>query len=363
MTGTIVWFTGLPASGKSTLAERTRTRLAALGRAAIVLDGDALREVLGAAAYGQTDRDTFYRVLADLAVLIARQDTIVLVAATAHRRAHRDRARSGPCRFFEVWVRASPMDCEARDIKGLYARAHHGDIAALPGVGVPFEAPEHPDVIADGGMDDAAISAVARLVVADGQSARALQSPTPTTGDSIRPATEAGSPAVVSECIPDRGSVHEQLGTMTTPRNILVPIDLGAHAKDVLDYAVALAGKLGAQLHVRHSVSWPLLGAELPVVVTDQAMNDVVANHRKDLDLLIASYAGKAPIASTELQTGDPRTLIVDTAAQLRADLIIMGTHGRRGVSRLLIGSVAEQVARTAPCPVLLVRSGKITAG
>jgi nucleotide-binding universal stress UspA family protein len=87
-----------------------------------------------------------------------------------------------------------------------------------------------------------------------------------------------------------------------------------------------------------------------------------MALHGKDLDLLVAGYAGKAPIASVELQTGDPRTLIVDTAAQLHSDLIIMGTHGRRGVSRLLIGSVAEQVARTAPCPVLLVRTGKPAA-
>jgi adenylylsulfate kinase len=174
MTGTIVWFTGLPASGKSTLAERTRAQLSSLGLAAIVLDGDAVREVLGAAAYGQADRDTFYRVLADLAVLIASQNTIVLVAATAHRRVHRDRARGGRCRFFEVWVRASRVDCEARDIKGLYARARRGDIAALPGVGVAFEAPEHPDVIADGGMDDAAVVAVGRLCCAQG-----LRAPSP----------------------------------------------------------------------------------------------------------------------------------------------------------------------------------------
>jgi nucleotide-binding universal stress UspA family protein len=149
---------------------------------------------------------------------------------------------------------------------------------------------------------------------------------------------------------------------MTIPRCILVPIDLGDHAKEVLDYAVALAGKLDARLHVRHAVSWSQLGAQFPAAVSDQTMNDVMALHSRDFDQLIASYAGKAPIASTEVQTGDPRTLIVDTAEQLRVDLIIMGTHGRRGVSRLLIGSVAEQVARTAPCPVLLVRAGKTGA-
>jgi adenylylsulfate kinase len=174
MTGTIVWFTGLPASGKSTLAERTRAQLGSLGCTAIVLDGDAVRELLGADAYGQADRETFYRVLADLAVLIARQGAIVLVAATAHRRVHRDRARGRTARYFEVWVRASTADCEARDIKGLYARARRGELEALPGIGVAFEPPDHPDVTAEGGLDDAAVDAIARLVVAGRPSAQAV---------------------------------------------------------------------------------------------------------------------------------------------------------------------------------------------
>jgi adenylylsulfate kinase len=178
MTGVIVWFTGLPASGKSTLAERARAHLASLGRAAIVLDSDALRDVLGADAYGPEGRDGFYRVLADLAALIAGQGAIVLVAATAPRRVHRERARGKACRFFEVWVRASRAECEARDFKGLYARALRGDISDLPGVGVAFEAPSHPDAIATGGMDDTALEAITRLVVADVPSGRrALRSP------------------------------------------------------------------------------------------------------------------------------------------------------------------------------------------
>lgn len=164
MTGTIVWFTGLPASGKSTLAERTRGHLKSLGHAAVILDGDAVRVVLGAGGYGTGDRDAFYRTLADLAALLAHQDTIVLVAATAPRRVHRALARQTGCRFVEVWVRASQADCEARDYKGLYARARRGEITALPGLGVPYEPPEHPDVIAEGGLDDDAVAAIARLV-------------------------------------------------------------------------------------------------------------------------------------------------------------------------------------------------------
>lgn len=164
MTAAIVWFTGLPASGKSTLAERTRSHLAARGHPAIVLDGDAVRDVLGAHAYTAAQRDELYRVVADLAVLLAGQDVTVLVAATAPRRVHRERVRRSPGPVFEVWVRASVADCEARDVKGLYARAHAGEIDSLPGVGVPFEAPDAPAVIAEGGMDPVAVPAIAALV-------------------------------------------------------------------------------------------------------------------------------------------------------------------------------------------------------
>jgi nucleotide-binding universal stress UspA family protein len=148
---------------------------------------------------------------------------------------------------------------------------------------------------------------------------------------------------------------------MTFPRNILVPIDLGDHTTEVLDYAVGLAGRLDAKIHVLHSVPLPVLGSEIPVTISDSAIDDLVATRRQDLDRTAAGYAGKCVFASVELKTGDPRAVILESAVQLRADLIIMGTHGRRGVSRLLLGSVAEQVARTAPCPVLLVRSGTAT--
>ncbi len=165
MTGAIVWFTGLPASGKTTLAERVRARLATHGRTALVLDGDILRAVFGASSYGGPDRDTFYRVLADLAAVLAEQGAIVLVPATAPHREHRARARAAGHRFVEVWVRASLAECEARDFKGLYARARRGEIRDLPGLDTAFEVPEHPDVIAHGGLDEAALASIERLVV------------------------------------------------------------------------------------------------------------------------------------------------------------------------------------------------------
>jgi adenylylsulfate kinase-like enzyme len=163
-TGTVVWFTGLPQSGKSTLAARVRDRLAASHRPCVVLDSDELRGVLDADRYDAAGRDDFYRRLAALAALLSRQGQVVLVAATAPWLAHRSTARRVAPHYLEVWVRTPLADCEARDTKGLYARARAGDLPALPGVGVPYEPPLAPEVTADGGHDDAAVATIERLV-------------------------------------------------------------------------------------------------------------------------------------------------------------------------------------------------------
>jgi nucleotide-binding universal stress UspA family protein len=149
---------------------------------------------------------------------------------------------------------------------------------------------------------------------------------------------------------------------MTLPRSILVPIDLGDHATEVLGYAVALAARLDAKVHVLHVVPWSLLGAEIPIAVTETGMAEIVAHRQQDLEQLVASFADKVPFDSVELKTGDARAEIATAAERRHVDLIVMGTHGRRGVSRLLIGSVTEHVARIAPCPVLLVRTGTATS-
>jgi len=146
------------------------------------------------------------------------------------------------------------------------------------------------------------------------------------------------------------------------PRNLLVPLDLGPHAAEVVAYAVALADRLDARLHVLHSIAWPLIGAEIPVTISSAALAEIMAQARSELEQLTSAHAGRIPAEAIEVQSGDPRTNIIATAERLGADLIVMGTHGRRGVARMWLGSVAEQVARVAPCPVLLVRSGTATA-
>ncbi len=161
--GTVVWFTGLPASGKTTLARAICDRRPG----AVLLDSDELRDLLGATSYEASARDAFYLKLGGLATMLAAQGHIVLVAATAPRRAHRDAARSAS-RFIEVWVRADRDTCAARDFKGLYAKARAGEAPDLPGVGAPYEEPLAADIVATGGHDVEALARIDALLDSHG---------------------------------------------------------------------------------------------------------------------------------------------------------------------------------------------------
>ncbi|MDQ3366020.1 MAG: universal stress protein [Myxococcota bacterium] len=144
------------------------------------------------------------------------------------------------------------------------------------------------------------------------------------------------------------------------PKNILVPTDLSPGAEEALDYACELATQLGAQIHLVNVIGIPALGLpELGVALTSTVIDSLIADNQKALDALANSKCGRANIGQVLLKTGDARDVINQTALEVGADLIVMGTHGRRGVTRALLGSVAETVVRSAPCPVLTVRTGK----
>lgn len=148
MSGVVAWLTGLPSSGKSTLAGRAAERLRAQGAACVILDGDEVRARLRPApGYDDAGRDAFYETLAGLAGYLASQGAIVLVPATANRRAFRDRARALAPRFLEIFVDTPAEVCMARDAKGLYAAAaQHGNRGSLPGAGALYEPPASPDL-------------------------------------------------------------------------------------------------------------------------------------------------------------------------------------------------------------------------
>ena len=164
--GATVWMTGLPASGKSTVAAGVEARALAEGRSAYVLDGDNLRHGLnGDLGFSADDRAENVRRTAEVAALLADAGVLVLVALVSTYRADREAARAIHERnglpFLEVHVATSLEECERRDPKGLYARARAGELSHLTGVDDPYEPPLAPDVVVDGG--DQLDEAVARV--------------------------------------------------------------------------------------------------------------------------------------------------------------------------------------------------------
>lgn len=157
--------TGFPASGKSTFGRALVEALKAEGRATCLLDGDDVREAIEPKlGYDDADRDAFYATLASLAALLSRQGLVVVVAATAHRRAYRERASELAPAFVEVFVDVPLGECRRRDEKGLYDGAWSGTVNTLPGPQLEYEAPERPDVVARRGDDPATIAEVAEVV-------------------------------------------------------------------------------------------------------------------------------------------------------------------------------------------------------
>jgi len=141
------------------------------------------------------------------------------------------------------------------------------------------------------------------------------------------------------------------------PKSILVPTDLSDGAEEALDYALELATTFGATVHLLNVIGIPALGVpELGVALTSSVIDSMVRDNQVALEALADRKRGRGTIGEVLLRTGDARDVICQTAKEVHADLIVMGTHGRRGVTRALLGSVTESVVRQAPCPVLTVR-------
>jgi nucleotide-binding universal stress UspA family protein len=140
---------------------------------------------------------------------------------------------------------------------------------------------------------------------------------------------------------------------------VLVATDFGETSKSALEYGRNLARAFGAKLHVLHVAARvaPMSAAEFDSTNLADLQADIVEDASRQLNRLLTD--NERTLLQTKaiaLASTSPAATIVDYAKETHVDIIVVGTHGRSGISHLLMGSVAEHVVRNAPCPVLVVR-------
>lgn len=145
---------------------------------------------------------------------------------------------------------------------------------------------------------------------------------------------------------------------MATISRILVPLDLGESSERTLEYAKTLARPFKASLLLIHVVPNPYvtMASEAYMPPPQDFLDELQSEAHKRLNELVTDADRTEFKVEIVVQIGDPLWAIVDYANGRKIDLIVMGTHGRTGVAHLMLGSVAERVVRTAPCPVLTMR-------
>jgi adenylyl-sulfate kinase len=148
--GCVVWLTGLPGAGKTTIATALQDQLRSEDIPVEILDGDEIRASLSPElGFSQADRELHNRRVIYLARLLSRNGVVALVSLISPYRAVRDAARAELGRFVEVWVKCSIEECIRRDPKGHYKRALDGKNPQMTGVQAPYEPPERPELILD----------------------------------------------------------------------------------------------------------------------------------------------------------------------------------------------------------------------
>jgi len=148
--GFVVWLTGLPASGKTTIARELERELRDRGLRVEVMDGDEVRQGLSRdLGFSKEDREKHAMRVAYVSKLLARNGVAVIVALISPYRSFREAIRRDIKDFIEVYVKCPVEECARRDPKGLYARALAGEIPDFTGVNDPYEEPENPELVLD----------------------------------------------------------------------------------------------------------------------------------------------------------------------------------------------------------------------
>lgn len=148
--GFVLWLTGLPCSGKTTLADGLKRELKRRGLNVVVLDGDDFRKSVSPdLGYSKSDRDLNVRRAGYIAKLLSDNGICTICAFVSPYRETRKRIRKEIGSFIEIYVKASADICKKRDIKGLWKKAQRGDIKGLTGYDDPYEEPAEPELICD----------------------------------------------------------------------------------------------------------------------------------------------------------------------------------------------------------------------
>lgn len=147
------------------------------------------------------------------------------------------------------------------------------------------------------------------------------------------------------------------------PKSILIPVDFSEHSARALTYGATMAKKLDARVIAIHVLRpayryIPLEEAVWGAAVTVDELSKILEdNAKQDFDTFLAKQPETVrSLIEQEIATGDPAHAALDRAEKGDVDLIVVGSHGREGVSRWVMGSVAERIVRHAHCPVLVVR-------
>ena len=139
-------------------------------------------------------------------------------------------------------------------------------------------------------------------------------------------------------------------------KHILVGHDFHENSQAALRYAISLARRYEARVTVLHAYEIPSMGAPEVLVLATDWIKQIAVVAREKLEAVVSGVRGDGVTVESELREGPAWREIDAFARERKVDLVVVGSHGRRGLPRALLGSVAEKVVRTAPCPVLVVR-------